>query len=34
MLDLNSFLRKVSSSKGTLQQAANFGWAFFMNYPD
>jgi hypothetical protein len=33
MLNLNSFLRKVSSAKATLQQAANYGWAFFMNYP-
>jgi len=31
MLNLDSFLRKVSSAKATLQQAANYGWAFFMN---
>jgi len=31
MLNLDSFLLQVSSSKATLQQTANYGWAFFMN---
>jgi hypothetical protein len=31
MLNLDSFLLQVSYAKATLQQAANYGWAFFMN---
>jgi hypothetical protein len=28
MLNLDSFLLQVSYAKATLQQAANYGWAF------
>jgi len=31
MLNHNSFLLQVSYAKATLQQFANYGWAFFMN---
>jgi hypothetical protein len=33
MPNSDSFLLKVSYAKATLQQAANYGWAFFMNNP-